>query len=344
VKPLAILLPFSWIYCGIVKLRNRCYDRGLFRIFKADVPVISVGNITAGGTGKTPFVEYLIRYFLQRGIRVALISRGYKRKSSGPVAIQAGGIDRGNARMIGDEPYQMAGKFPHAVVIVDANRARAAKAAVDEYRAQVIILDDGFQHRKLARDLDIVMIDSKSSLTEMRYLPAGYKRESVESLTRADLIAYTSIATDTKTATQPVIGKAPSITVAFKPKALICLHERKKLSPDQISGKKVLAFCGIGNPASFNRTLESLGTKIVKMMAFPDHHFYSNTDIQKIRSAYEEGKFDFVITTEKDAARLDPVLLDMLPPDASLYLEIEAVMSEGREVLEAMLETILKVA
>jgi tetraacyldisaccharide 4'-kinase len=332
------------MYCGIISVRNMCYDRGIFRISKAGVPVLSVGNITAGGTGKTPMVEYLLNHLLKSGKRVALISRGYKRESSGPVAIQAGSIDRGNAVMIGDEPYQMACKFPHAVVIVDANRTRAARMAVDEYRAEVIVLDDGYQHRKLARDLDIVMIDGRTSLSNMRLIPAGYLREPLCSLKRAHLIAYTGLSAGYVPETCEGMENTPTIKVSYRPKMLSRIDGRKELLFSQIAGKKVLAFCGIGNPVSFRRTLQLLGANVAEMEIFPDHYQYCDSDIRKIKSLFEHERLDFIVTTEKDAVRLDPVLVELLPRDTTLYLEIEAVITEGRETLDSMIEKVLLTA
>jgi tetraacyldisaccharide 4'-kinase len=308
-----------------------------------EIPVIAVGNMTAGGTGKTPMVEYLLNHLIESGKRVALISRGYKRESSGPVAVQAGSIDRGNALMIGDEPYQMACKFPRAVVIVDANRARAARMAVDEYHAEVIVLDDGFQHRRLARDLDIVMIDGRTSLNNMRFLPAGYKRESVKSLKRADLLAYSSMNAGDTPETYPGVGDVPSIKISYRPKKLSRIDGEKELSIAQIAGKKVLAFCGIGNPNSFRRTLQSLGAIVGEMEIYPDHYQYNDADLLKIASRYKQERLDFIITTEKDAVRLDPVMLEILPRDKALYVEIEAVVTEGREILDSMIENVLKI-
>ena len=185
-----VALPFSWLYGAVISLRNLFYDTGIFRIEEIDVPIISVGNLSTGGTGKTPFVEFLLRYLLGKDKIVAVLSRGYGRKTRGTVVIDQSTLAHCTAESVGDEPYQIARKFPGAIVIVDESRVRGARIAKEKYRVDAIILDDGFQHRALKRNLDIVMIDGKNPITEMAMLPAGLRREPLVALRRADLLIF----------------------------------------------------------------------------------------------------------------------------------------------------------
>ncbi|MFI5252670.1 MAG: tetraacyldisaccharide 4'-kinase [Bacteroidota bacterium] len=341
-KPLPILLPVAWCYETIIRLRNMCYDRGIFKTSNAGIPVISVGNITAGGTGKTPFVEYLVRYFIGKGKRVAVISRGYKREGNLQVAIASAADDRGNAMTLGDEPYQIARKFPEVILMVDADRVRAAHTAVGNHHAEVIILDDGFQHRKIARDLDIVLIDGKKPLQRIQFLPAGEKREPVSSLKRASLIAFNGGESGGTVDMLASVNTIPSINITYRPKRICPINLGKEMPPYHLKGKKIIAFCGIGNPESFSNSLKGLGAVVVQMIPFADHHSYIKSDVEKIANVYRHEKADYIITTEKDAVRLDHAMREILPTDAAYYLEIETVITKGEKILESMLEKFLK--
>ena len=185
-----LLYPFSILYGFIIVIRNLFFDIGIFKTRKVNVPVISIGNITAGGTGKTPIVEYLTQYFLEQNHKVAVISRGYKRKTKGTVVVSDGKLLIYNASECGDEPLQIASKFPEAIIIVDENRYRAAKLAEEKFKCDIILMDDGFQHRNLHRDFDVVVIDVTKPPNKEGLLPSGFKREPLSSLKRADAIIF----------------------------------------------------------------------------------------------------------------------------------------------------------
>ena len=323
-------------------IRNLLFDQGLLQQWKAEVPVISVGNITTGGTGKTPLVENLVRYLLSQGKRIAVISRGYKRDGSGPVYIAPGIQNRGNSLILGDEPYQMARKFPQIAVLVDANRKRAAELASKKYHAQVIILDDGFQHRALNRDLNIVMVDRSIQLEKMPLLPAGMLREPVTVLKRAHVIAYIGSSDGNEREQSSSKNSKPSITVVRHPVKFHSMQAGIECSIADSKGKRCIAFCGIGKPESFKRSLESIGLEVCKMIVFPDHHYFTDVDLKNIRSEFIKYQPDWVVTTEKDASRIDSVMAGLLPKNVSYYLEIEAVINDGAEMLHAMIQNILK--
>ena len=339
-----LLLPLSWLYGLIIWIRNKCYDLNIVRGIRVGVPVISVGNITAGGTGKTPFVEYLLKKLFEKNKKVAVVSRGYKRSTAGTVVVSDGEKMHAGVQDAGDEPYQIAKKYPKAVVIVDVQRVRGAKRVVNNYGAEVIVLDDGFQHRSLYRDLEIVMIDGQKSLKDIHLLPAGLRREPLASLRRAHLLAVTG-----SRGSLPIVDElneyttAQTMVVGYKPKRFQQVFGQQVVSLSQVQGKTCVAFCGIGNPTSFKISLEVLGLDIVKFLRYRDHYQYKKGDLNALYKEFVERKVDCIVTTEKDAVRLQIIkegsaaLLDHL-----YYLEIEVEILEGEDVLQQHLHTVLQ--
>ena len=185
-----LLLPFSWLYAMVMVCRNLAYDRGVFVVRGPGVPVISVGNLTAGGTGKTPLTEYIVGYLRNKHVRVAVVSRGYRRKSRGVVVVSDGKSVLVDATWGGDEPVQIAAKFPGVPVVVGERRVEAARIAVHALGAEVIVLDDGFQHRGIKRDLDILVMDARKDITSERLIPAGMRREPLNAIRRAGIVAF----------------------------------------------------------------------------------------------------------------------------------------------------------
>ena len=190
----SLLLPLSWLYGLVMSARNMVFDAGLLRVRSAGVPVIAVGNMTAGGTGKTPLVEWLVGELQAQGVRPAVVSRGYGRASRGVVAVSDGVRLLATALEAGDEAVQVATKFPAVPVVVGERRVDAARAAVERFSADVLVLDDAFQHRYLRRDLDIVILDARVDVTRERMLPAGRRREPLRGLGRAGLLAFSKLA------------------------------------------------------------------------------------------------------------------------------------------------------
>ena len=308
------------------------------------MPVVSVGNLTVGGTGKTPFVEYLVRYFLQQQKKVAVVSRGYKRRTRGTVVVSDGNAMYGNAVTAGDEPVQIAKKFPRIVVIVDERRARGAKHAIGQFGVDVIILDDGFQHRSLKRDMDIIMIDGEKSLRTMPLLPAGMRREPLSALRRADVVAVTrrSNSGNGIHAISQFLS-SPYIEAQFKPTRVCRFITGQSIPLSEIYGKTCAAFCGIGNPQSFYDSLKNIGVKVVDVLTFSDHHFYKTSDWEMIEKRFADKHADILITTEKDAVRLrSGKTSEMTNADALHYLEIEAEIVEGEAVLHTLIDSMMK--
>jgi len=337
-----LLFPLSLLYGAVVWVRNWCYNVGVLQMKAVSVPVISVGNIAVGGTGKTPFVEYLVRYFLSQNKRIAVLSRGYRRRSRGIVKIEAGDSNRGNAELLGDEPYQIARKFEDVTVIVDEERARAAEIAVSESKADVILLDDGFQHRSLGRNLDIVLVDGQAFVSPISLLPAGRYREPLSSLKRADvlIVSYDTGVKD-RLANEPC--SLPRFEVKVHPKSLCSLDESRRVELHEANGKSCVAFCGIARPDAFRKTLSELRLNAVDSFEFADHHRYSDSDMNEILDSFTTHHADYLITTEKDAMRVlsSDKLLALVSPFL-LYLEIETIIVDGEQELRQLCNAVLQ--
>jgi tetraacyldisaccharide 4'-kinase len=303
-----LLFPISLIYGLLVVLRNVCYDIGLFRTYRLRVPVISVGNLTIGGTGKTSLVEYIARYLIGKGKKVAIISRGYKRTSKGAVVVSDGQSVLVLVFESGDEPQQLARSLPQAIVIVCERRVEGANIAVKRFGAEVIVLDDGFQHRSLERDLDIVVVDAKHLPTATALLPAGRRREPLFALRRADMILVSKCDDQRlfETAAHRLHRYRSMPMVASRHKALYFQHisGEEQRSVESFQGTRAVAFCGIADPMSFFETLAAVGVTVRQRFAFHDHHYYRTTDIQEIITSFKTERCDYIMTTAKDVVRL----------------------------------------
>ena len=300
------LLPVSWLYGIIIGARNKCYDKGFFSAHPVGVPTVSVGNLSIGGTGKTPFVEYLARLLRDGGNRVAVVSRGYRRASLGLQVVSDGREILLSPNESGDEPFQIAENVPGAVVVVDAQRTRGAQHAVNQYSAEVILLDDGFQHRSLARDFDIVVWNAKEQPSALQ--PTGRRRESMSGLTRADVLVF-SHCSGTEEVKQlgdqlRSFTDAPIFCTRFIVQDVREVGTGGSVRPELLKNKSAVAFCGIGNPESFRRTLTELGVQIESFRPFSDHHRYSQRDLLLVERAKELTEADWILTTQKDAVQL----------------------------------------
>jgi len=291
-------------YRGVVALRNRLYDRGILRQEKLPCPVVSVGNLTAGGTGKTPTVIFLANLLKGRGRRPAVLSRGYGGKAKAPVNI----VSDGNRllmgwREAGDESVLIAGAAPGVPVLTGPKRYLTGQYALRHLGADILILDDAFQHRALFRDLDIALLDAALPFGNGFLLPRGPLREPAEALGRAHLLILTGSSQQTE---QPLPG-IPSL-LSFRgirrPQGLVEAGTGRTLPLEDLRRKKVCAFAGIGAPETFRRSLADLGAEIVSFRAFPDHHPYGPPDVEDLRRLAAAAGTDRIITTEKDGIRL----------------------------------------
>lgn len=299
-----LLWPLSQIYRLIMDLRNFLYDHSILKITKLPIPVIAVGNITLGGTGKTPLVIALSSFLESKGFKVGVVTRGYRRKSKGQVVVKDGKAVLALPPDAGDEPYLIACKSGNIVVIADANRVEAARSAIKKYHCNVLIADDAFQHRALARNIDIVLWDSYSNPAKAAVIPAGRLRESWRGLRRADILLITRSAEISDPIRSFFQKKQPDLFIDVLPLSIgkiIHYNSGEEIAPEMIRNKKVLGFCGLGNPVQFFNTIGYLNPASITENIFPDHHKYSEGDVDNlVRESVEKG-CDYLITTEKDA-------------------------------------------
>lgn len=334
----AFTYPLSFLSEQAIDLRNRFYDEGKIKSERLEADVISVGNITIGGTGKTPVVEYLAQFLSEEGKVVGILSRGYKRKSKGTVLVSDGERIFADVLQAGDEPYLLAKRLKGVPIVVDNNRYRGGKFALERFQIDCFILDDGFQHRRLWRNLDILLIDASRPFGYGKVLPAGLLREPLQNIKRAQLIWLTRV--DQANALSEVITEvrkltsAPIVTSLHKPRRFINPNTSTILNLRDVKGKKAIAFTGIGNPFSFQKTLLSLGIELVDFLIYPDHYLYNSKDLHKIKSRFKGSGAELVITTEKDYLRLLSKGWMDLP---LFFLDIQVELIKGRETLEQKL-------
>jgi tetraacyldisaccharide 4'-kinase len=305
--PAFLLTPLAALYASFVQLRNFFYDRGWLKSERVNCIVISVGNITVGGTGKTPAVQFIVNDLKARGKSVAIISRGYGRKSRETVVVSDGNSILASVSEAGDEPLMLAHNCPGAAVIVDANRVRATNLAIIRFRPDVIVLDDGFQHRKIARDLNIVAVRRTRPFGNGFCLPAGPLREPLFNIRRADWL----LVTGDENLPMPVLEKfcRPVLAASYELTDFMDMN-KNVVEPSALLDKTAVAFCGLANPQNFRHTLEKTGVKICEFLTFKDHYFYTSRDILEIKSKVDQLKPDVVLTTEKDWVKLSESWLD----------------------------------
>ncbi len=333
--PLVALLlgPPAWLYEGVVRLRNKRYDREGATV-RAEIPVLSVGNLTVGGTGKTPMVAWLVRHLVEMGRRPAVVSRGYGGTAGkGPLVVSRGDGPICEAGQCGDEPHYLAQALREVFVIVGSDRPAGAAQAC-RLGADVIVLDDGFQHRRLARDLDIVLVDARDPFGGDRLLPAGRLREPISGVGRADLIVITrsdglESSRDVESIIREHNAASPILRSTHRPLGFFSGAGDPVASP-----RRAVAFCGIAAPGEFRRDLESADVELAAFVPFRDHHPYTDEELRKLsRTARHENAT--VVTTEKDAARIgDETVAKELP--GLTCLRIETVMFDPAPLVLAM--------
>lgn len=302
---------FSLPYAAVVALRNWGYDRGILKAHRLDIPVICVGNLTVGGTGKTPAVAWLAAWLRARGLRVAIVSRGYGQLESGR----------------NDEALELELRLPDVPHLQNPDRYAAGLLAQDELEMEVVVLDDGFQHRRLKRDLDIVLIDATDPPAAHWLLPGGLLREPLGGLRRAGVVLISR----TQLADASNLARIERLVERYAPQAL-CVrtwHQARGLriaaggerSLEELKGRPVLAFCGIGNPEAFFRSLREYGLNVVDERSWPDHHAYSAEDVAALSDwASQHGSCAAILCTMKDWVKLQVPRIGPLP---LMALEIE---------------------
>ncbi len=282
--------------------RLRAYASRLLKRERPPVPVISIGNITCGGTGKTPLTIDIAQRLVQAGYKPAVLSRGYKRKSNAPyIVVSDGKSIFCTCEDAGDEPFLIAQKAQGTAVIVGGQRKLTARVAVNKYDCDVIILDDGFQHLALDRDFDIVLLDYNDDIAQDALLPAGRLREPPGALGRSQCVLITKVPA---AADETKLQKLGEFIHRYSPHSTIGLIHFVTQIVSPIPGRSALAFCGIARPQAFFESLNSLDIRLVGRHIFPDHHWYRRADIAALAKEARELNADFLITTEKDLVKL----------------------------------------
>jgi tetraacyldisaccharide 4'-kinase len=336
-----VLRGMAWLaskpYSRVIAMRNIAYDKGWLKSTKLDIPVISIGNLTVGGTGKTPAVALVCRYLRSKGVRVAVVSRGYGAGDSG----------------FNDEAMELELQLPDVPHVQNPDRVAAAILAHDELDSQLIVMDDGFQHRRLRRDLEIVLLDATEPFGYGHLLPRGLLRESIGSLRRADVVIATRAnqvddqkLADIRTRMQRYAPTAVWAEAIHRPRHLRdCNLNRTPLT--EIEGKRCLIFSGIGNPTAFKQTVQGIDAQVEKHIEFADHHAYMPADIARLEEVVSNLKAQypsepiFVICTGKDLSKVNLLQLAGAP----LYaLDIEMELRFGSDAFHDRLDKIIQMA
>jgi tetraacyldisaccharide 4'-kinase len=332
----------SWLYGKITDFRNQLYEKDVLKSFSLGAKTVSVGNLTVGGTGKTPLVAFIAEILAESGEKVCILTRGYGRENPGKrVLVSDGEKVSADVKRAGDEPFELAGKLSgKAIVVADANRVSAARWAREKFGVTVFILDDAFQHRRAKRDLDIVCIDATAPFGNFKILPAGILRESLKNLKRADLIVvsranliedsedlkmkireYNSVCPifvsenrisnlidirefNAKAQRRRGAEKETELQTNADEKEFLFDKENLGLGTWDLGLRKALAFCGLGNPNNFYEQLRREQFNLIAAETFPDHHFYRQSDIEKLDIKTKETGAEILLTTAKDAVKL----------------------------------------
>lgn len=330
----AILRAASLPYSAAVRLRNVAYDRGWRPTIRVSVPVVSVGNLTVGGTGKTPVVELIARWYRDRGVRAGILSRGY-----------------GAAVGPNDEAVMLRDNLPDVPQLQGADRVKLAEIAANRRGCELVVLDDGMQHRRIHRDLEVVLVDALCPFGGGWTLPGGLLREAVGGIARADMVAVTRCDAVSQSELDGIVGRIrryagdrPIVEIQLRPAELLTPPPSRPAAagwltsdPACLSGRSILAFCGVGNPEAFRRSLEQLGARVVDFLAFGDHRRYTTDDVRRLsRWAASQGG-ELVATTQKDWVKLR---IGELGGRRLAALRVEAVALAGRQRFEEALEAV----
>lgn len=328
---LAVLIPLGWLYGTIGWMRARFYAWGILRSYRAPVPVISVGNLSAGGTGKTPTVDYLLRRLLAQGLRAAVVSRGYGGTArQGVHVVSSGQGPLINPAVCGDEPYLLARRNPEALVVVAPKRALGVRLAVEELGAQILILDDGFQHMAVQRDLNLVLLDARLPLGNGYPLPAGLLREFPSALNRGDMFLLTRWHEDCP---QPPSFPGPVLRSRHVLSDEARDLQGKRVELTELQGKNAVAFAGIASPERFFQDLRQNGLNLSEIFVFADHAVYDETLLQRLKKAAVQA--DIFVTTEKDGVKLSAAQLPKPCWQVPMTLELveDAVLDDALKPL-----------
>ncbi len=298
------------MYGLAMKARSALYARGLLTQHFLPCRVISIGNLTVGGTGKTPVVIALASALRARGRKVGVVSRGYKRRSADTIVeVSDGQSIPGNPSDAGDEPFLIAQRCPGVPVAVGADRPSAGRHLIERHHIDTLIMDDGYQHLALRRDTNILVLDAGAPFGNGYLLPRGRLREPLSAMARATAVLVTRASQggrldEIKARVRAAASAVPVWVTDFAPSAVMRVGGTVAVEPSVLKGEQVLAVSGIGYPESFRQLLVTAGATVAKHCVFPDHHAYSREDVQRVRQAAERAGAGRIVTTEKDAVKL----------------------------------------
>lgn len=349
---LAFLKGVSFIFAAVVAVRYLLYKTGLLRRYPLGIQVISIGNVTAGGTGKTPVTEIFARTLAAEGRKVAILSRGYRRKEAPfwqrlftevvepPLVVSDGKRVLLDSETGGDEPYMLASNLPGVAVVVDRNRVKAGRYAIKRLGCDTIILDDGFQYQKLKHSIEVVLVDSTNPFGNGNMLPRGILREPARHLKRADIIFLTKCRGDVSAVREEIrkYNKTAEIVECnHTPKVLKDVWSREEYPLSWLKGKTTCTLSGIASPKGFENSLRRLGAKVVWCERYADHHRYASSEILYALNRSADMGADALVTTEKDAVRFPRFETS---PVRCLYLRIAIEILNGAENFTSIINRI----
>ena len=349
---LALLCGISFIFGSVVWIRALLYKLGIIRRFPLGVQVIAIGNVTAGGTGKTPVTEIFARTLCAEGRKVAILSRGYRRKEAPwyqrlftavitpPLVVSDGKHVLLDSATGGDEPYMLASNLPGVAVIVDRNRVKAGRYAIKRLGCDTIILDDGFQYQKLKHSIEVTLVDSTNPFGNGHMLPRGILREPARHLRRADIIFLTKVRGDTTQVREEIRKynkRAEIVECNHAPRVLKDVWSREEFPLSWLKGKTTCTLSGIASPKGFENSLRHLGAKVIWCDRYADHHRYDPSEILYALNRTADMGADALITTEKDAVRFPRFETS---PTKCLYLRIAIEILSGHESFQQIINRI----
>lgn len=349
---LHVLKGLSYLFLTVVSIRYFLYRTGLLRRYPLGTQVISIGNVTAGGTGKTPVTEIFARTLAAEGRKVAILSRGYRRKEAPwwqrlftqviekPLVVSDGRRVLLDSATGGDEPYMLASNLPGVAVVVDRNRVKAGRYAVNRLGCDTLILDDGFQYQKLKHSIEVVLVDSTNPFGNGNLLPRGILREPVRNLKRADIIFLTKCRGDVSAVKEEIRRyntTAEIVECNHTPKVMKDVWSREEFPLDWLRDKTVCTLSGIASPKGFENSLRHLGAKVVWCERYADHHRYDASEVLYALNRTADMGADALVTTEKDAVRFPRL---ETAPVKCLYLRIAIEILVGGESFTQLINRI----
>ena len=349
---LRVLKVFSFLFGGVVAIRYFLYRTGVLRRYPLGIQVISIGNVTAGGTGKTPVTEIFARTLASEGRKVAILSRGYRRKESPwwqriftqvvepPLVVSDGRHVLLDSATGGDEPYMLASNLPGVAVIVDRNRVKAGRYAVKRLGCDTLILDDGFQYQKLKHSIEVVLVDSTNPFGNGNLLPRGILREPIRNIRRADIIFLTKCRGDVSAVKEEIRRyntTAEIVECNHTPKVLKDVWSREEFPLGWLKDRTLCTLSGIASPKGFENSLRHLGAKVVWCERYADHHRYDSSEVLYALNRTADMGADALVTTEKDAVRFPRLETS---PVRCLYLRIAIEILAGGESFDQIINRI----